>query len=189
MGNHNMQYLLAAALASVVLPALWHICCFGWGAPRSYSEWGEDVFILRNFFFGKRKGVYVEAGAIDGVSLSNTKLFEETFGWTGVLVEPNPDRARECRTNRPQDVVYQFILGENNSGAAELEVIDGDRESYVKKLGTRPQGQPVLWRALSAMGKVPVWTVPLVLLPAGPGTHLPHGPGATTPDRRSSAGS
>ena len=39
----------------------------------------------------KNPGFYIEAGAADGESISNTLYFEMHHGWTGLLVEPNPD--------------------------------------------------------------------------------------------------
>ncbi|KAK3880717.1 hypothetical protein Pcinc_014809 [Petrolisthes cinctipes] len=39
---------------------------------------------------GKRGGVFVEAGAYDGESLSNTLYLEQQLGWHGLLVEPDP---------------------------------------------------------------------------------------------------
>ena len=42
--------------------------------------------------FGRsRKGFFIEAGAYDGADISNTFYFEKVLGWTGILVEPNPD--------------------------------------------------------------------------------------------------
>lgn len=124
-------FLVAVTLVSFAcLSTLWHACCFGWGAPTSHSEWGEDMYILRNFFPNEHAGVYVEAGAIDGLELSNTKLFEER-GWRGVLVEPNPTVAARCERNRPHDKVYSCLLGATES-TGEFQVIDGDRESHVK---------------------------------------------------------
>jgi len=42
-------------------------------------------------FQRKRNGFFIEAGASDGISFSNTLYFEAKLGWTGLLVEPNPD--------------------------------------------------------------------------------------------------
>jgi hypothetical protein len=55
---------------------------------NSYSELGQDLIIalLTNF---KRNGICVEIGASDGINCSNTKMLEEKYGWTGLLVEPN----------------------------------------------------------------------------------------------------
>src|SRR4029077_1746907 len=55
------------------------------------SQNGEDRW-LEAHFGGKRSGFFVEVGAYDGVNLSNTYHFEQT-GWTGVLVEPDPEMA------------------------------------------------------------------------------------------------
>lgn len=44
-------------------------------------------------------GVFVEAGALDGLFMSNTKILED-LGWTGLLVEPSKKAAQQCRKNR-----------------------------------------------------------------------------------------
>jgi FkbM family methyltransferase len=56
------------------------------------------------------RGVFVEAGAHDGLTQSNTALLEFSRGWCGLLVEPIPGLARRCRTNRPGSVVEQAAL-------------------------------------------------------------------------------
>ena len=41
-----------------------------------YSQQGEDVYINNNYINKKvNKGIYLELGACDGVTLSNTKFF------------------------------------------------------------------------------------------------------------------
>jgi len=45
-------------------------------------------------------GVFIEAGANDGISVSNTLYFERHRGWTGLLVEPVPELAYRCIRNR-----------------------------------------------------------------------------------------
>jgi len=81
-------------------------------APFQYN-----LFVMRflkiNVFFGlddldkkllgylkKTKGYFVELGANDGLSQSNTKHFELFKGWKGVLVEPFPGNYVRCRRNR-----------------------------------------------------------------------------------------
>ena len=41
----------------------------------------EDLFAYTNFFWKMRGGVYLEAGALDGYSYSNTLLFDHYAGW------------------------------------------------------------------------------------------------------------
>ena len=70
-----------------------------------HAQNGEDRW-LDDFFGHKRNGCFVEVGAFDGVNLSNSYHFEQ-IGWTGVLIEPDPDKAALCRSNRPGSKTYQ----------------------------------------------------------------------------------
>ena len=60
----------------------------------------EDAQLLQSYFWNKRSGTYLEIGAYNGVWMSNTLLFEETYGWTGLLVEANPRLFDECVRHR-----------------------------------------------------------------------------------------
>ena len=51
------------------------------------SQYGEDEFILNHF--AGRKGRFLDVGAYDGLTYSNTRCLMEQ-GWSGVCVEPNP---------------------------------------------------------------------------------------------------
>lgn len=43
----------------------------------------------------------MEIGAYDGVTYSNTKFFEDTFKWKGLLIEANPNNYKNLVKNRP----------------------------------------------------------------------------------------
>lgn len=45
-------------------------------------------------------GFFVEFGAYDGITLSNTYLLEKAFHWQGILAEPAPTQYAECRKSR-----------------------------------------------------------------------------------------
>lgn len=45
------------------------------------------------------KGFFVEAGALDGLFMSNTKTLED-LGWEGILIEPSAKAAAKCKQNR-----------------------------------------------------------------------------------------
>lgn len=53
------------------------------------SHIGQDRWVAE--VFGNLKGGYfLDFGAFDGVSISNTLYLERALGWTGICVEPNP---------------------------------------------------------------------------------------------------
>ena len=51
------------------------------------SQHKQDEFIV-NYFKEKRNGVFVDIGAHDGITLSNTYILEKEYGWTGICIEP-----------------------------------------------------------------------------------------------------
>ena len=67
-------------------------------------------------------GVFIEAGANDGVRQSNTYYFEKGRGWTGLLVEPVPELAAECRRNRRAAVVCEAALAAEEVVGATVEL-------------------------------------------------------------------
>ncbi|WP_375001000.1 FkbM family methyltransferase [Aeromicrobium sp. CTD01-1L150] len=88
------------------------------------AQHGEDR-LLAERFAGRRGGYYVEVGALDGETLSNTYHFEKALEWTGVLVEANPDQAARCRQLRPASHVAQVAaVAPGEEGTVVLEVAD-----------------------------------------------------------------
>lgn len=55
-------------------------------AAHSYQ--GQDLFVL-DVLGNQRDGFFLDSGASDGVSGSNTLLLESQFGWSGICIEPN----------------------------------------------------------------------------------------------------
>jgi FkbM family methyltransferase len=64
-------------------------------------------------------GYYVELGANDGITQSNTLYFEKYRHWKGLLVEPAPHNYLKCRANRSPD---------NSMYCAACVSFDYDRE-------------------------------------------------------------
>ena len=67
----------------------------------AYSQWGEDIFLYDNYFGDIQNGTFVELGALDGVLYSNTKFFEDTLNWSGILIEPHPFSANDFKSSNP----------------------------------------------------------------------------------------
>lgn len=59
-------------------------------STNTKSQINQDVILDANVFKGKRNGVFVEVGALDGFGASNTWFFEKERDWSGLLIEPNP---------------------------------------------------------------------------------------------------
>jgi FkbM family methyltransferase len=51
-------------------------------------------------YLPKRDGYYVELGANDGITQSNTYHFEKYKNYSGILIEPIPQKFTECKNNR-----------------------------------------------------------------------------------------
>ena len=58
--------------------------------PRRLSDRGQDRWIMREVFPGKTGGFFLELGAADGFSESNTYVLEKRHQWRGICIEPNP---------------------------------------------------------------------------------------------------
>lgn len=66
---------------------------------KATSQLGQDLWVLQKTNH-KRGGYFVEFGATDGISLSNTWLLETEFGWRGLCAEPNPTFFAQLKANR-----------------------------------------------------------------------------------------
>lgn len=75
-----------------------------------YSQCQEDVFLNETIFKNKKNGIYIELGALDGVLYSNTKFFEDTLGWTGILIEPHPYKFTELTQHRPNNFLFNSLV-------------------------------------------------------------------------------
>jgi FkbM family methyltransferase len=68
---------------------------------RHRSQFGQDALVGDILFKGK-PGIFVDVGARDGITISNSVYLERKFGWTGIAIEPHPDlfaklvRRRRC---------------------------------------------------------------------------------------------
>ena len=66
---------------------------------RAVSQLGQELWVLEQTGY-KREGFFVEFGATDGISFSNTWLLEKEFAWRGICAEPNPKFLEELARNR-----------------------------------------------------------------------------------------
>ena len=109
-------------------------------------------------FFGSVKGYFVEVGANDPRERSQTWLLEQS-GWTGVLIEPQPDLAAELRTRRKAKVFGVACSSPENAGR-ELPLHVAGPLSSLDRRRMAPGATP------ESVIKVPVRTLDSVLTEA-----------------------
>jgi FkbM family methyltransferase len=76
---------------------------------KSYAQNFEDVMLWRALW-NVENGFYIDVGAWDPVVDSVSKGFYEK-GWRGFHVEPVAEYADKIRQDRPDETVYQVLLG------------------------------------------------------------------------------
>lgn len=97
---------------------------------KSFGLNGLDLALLPWLDF--RDGLFIEAGANNGVKFSNTLFFERYRNWRGLLIEPIPDLAAECRKNRPLALVENCALVAAGSAQREVAMRYANMMSIVK---------------------------------------------------------
>jgi FkbM family methyltransferase len=94
--------------------------------PGFYAQCGQDVFLDEDVFFGRKGGAFIDIGANDGVSLSNTYFFEKTRGWTGICIEPQPDKFASLQKERTSLCIQGCVT--DSPGTAEFLAVSGAAE-------------------------------------------------------------
>ncbi|HEX3691718.1 MAG TPA: FkbM family methyltransferase [Solirubrobacteraceae bacterium] len=77
-------------------------------------------------------GTYLEAGANDGYTWSNTYYLERFKGWSGILVEGIPELSEECRRTRPRSQVHNCALVPPDFPDTHVTMTYGDLRSLIK---------------------------------------------------------
>ncbi len=72
------------------------------------SQFGQDEYVIN--FYNKKNGYFVEIGAYDGISMSNTYLLEHQYNWKGICVECNPTHYNNLIINRPNTINYNCAI-------------------------------------------------------------------------------
>ena len=91
---------MSVAIKKFTPPVLWNALRkvkFG----KYHSLNGIDRKVEK--YLRHRNGFYVELGANDGTTYSNTLYFEKNKDWRGVLIEPIPHNYLNCLDNRSEN--------------------------------------------------------------------------------------
>ena len=76
---------------------------------KDTSQEGQSAFVDK-LLSGRRDGFFVECGAADGETFSNSLFFELARNWTGLLIEANPDYHRALLNKNRRAYVLQSCL-------------------------------------------------------------------------------
>ena len=100
-----------------------------------YSQYEQDKFV--DIYFKKKdNGFFLDIGAHDGISFSNSYFFEKERGWSGICIEPNPDvfvllnknrlsrNYNVCISDTEGSVVFRKIVGYSEMLSGILELMD-----------------------------------------------------------------
>ena len=96
---------------------------------QSFSQHGEDLY-LHYLLSDVDRGTYVDVGAWDP-DLDSVSKFFHLRGWRGLHVEPLVEEARALQKARPDDAVYNGVVGAPGESSAILYVVHGTGLSTV----------------------------------------------------------
>lgn len=91
--------------------------------PHSKSQLSQDLFALAHAGTNSPK-FFVEFGATDGISLSNTWLLEKLLGWEGILAEPARVWHDSLNINRKCNISTKCVASESARKVKFLEVVN-----------------------------------------------------------------
>ena len=76
------------------------------------SQVGQDEWIVK-MTNGKRNGYFLDIGASDGITISNSYVLEKEYGWNGICVESDKDVFEKLILIRNCKCVNVAIYSEN----------------------------------------------------------------------------
>ena len=117
------------------------------GRPENttyFSQEKQDEYVDRYFQEAANK-VFLEVGAVDGVSLSNTLFLERERNWTGLLIEPNKDfYSKLAMVHRKAYCINTCLSLDNKIGTATFRtagMIGGVEEGYTETMKKRANSE------------------------------------------------
>mgnify|MGYP003346703478 CR=1 FL=1 len=103
----------------------------------------KDIYF--DFFGFKKDGIFLEIGAYDGESISNT-VFLADIGWTGVYVEPVKEYYEKClnrHKNNSNIKVFNCLVGDSESESVIYK--GGDLSTSKKEIVDFFNNGPLGW--------------------------------------------
>lgn len=80
----------------------------------SSSQLGQDLWVIDTMKY-KKNGYFVDLGALDGLTHSNTLMLENKYSWSGICVEANPYVFPKLSSNRNCMCVNSLLDSTDNN--------------------------------------------------------------------------
>lgn len=135
---------------------------------NTISQLGQDALVLW-LLKNKRDGFFVEFGATDGVTISNTFLLEKEYNWSGILCEPASIYNESLRKNRFCTVVNKCVYKKTGEKIiffecdnSELSTISSFKDKDVHKKN-RKNGKEYIVETISLSDLLDNYSAPSVI--------------------------
>ena len=76
-----------------------------------YSQQNEDRLLFEKYF-NYQNGFFIELGAMDGITYSNTLFYEKALNWKGILIEPT-SQYLSLLNNRPNCYNFNYAISKS----------------------------------------------------------------------------
>ena len=96
----------------------------------SHSKDGIDKKVLERLSF-KKNGIFIECGASDGITYSNSYLLEQKYGWTGLLIEPIQDQFDALVGYRKKSICEKYIMTSFKESGKNIKILNAGPESII----------------------------------------------------------
>jgi len=108
-----------------------------------YSQYKQDKFVDK-FFNKKNGGFFIDIGAHDGVTFSNTYFLEKERQWDGICIEPIPDvfdklkqnrqsiNINSCITQKSGAITFRRVYGYNEMLSGILDLMDREHVEQIE---------------------------------------------------------
>jgi FkbM family methyltransferase len=117
--------------AAALDPALDDVTTTAWkigralgSLPQYFSQFGQDWYLNEKLFKNARGGIFVDVGAYDGISGSNTLFYEKFLGWSGLCIEPDAAQFTKLAAMR-SCACLQTCIADRDGTAEFVSVTEG----------------------------------------------------------------
>tara|TARA_B110000037_G_scaffold186981_1_gene217278 strand:+ start:1688 stop:2431 length:744 start_codon:yes stop_codon:yes gene_type:complete len=99
---------------------------------KFYSQQDEDKYIIQYLLKNKiSDGTYLEVGAFNGVSYSNTKTLEDYFNFSGILIEPQERLFNNIKNYRSTTKNELYNCAVTNKDSPTISFIGNNGEAGI----------------------------------------------------------